>query len=211
MIPFGIDTQIFLPMEVKSIFAKDTLVIGTIKALETIYGIDVLIRAFKVISEKYNNVNLKLLLVGGGSKEDAFKALVKESDLEKKVVFAGKIAYNFVPTYHNMIDIFVNVSRNESFGVAVLEASACGKPVVVSNIGGLKEVVVENETGFLIEPENIDQLVEVLEKLILNKKMCEEMGAKGRLFVKEKYEFALNLKATIDSYQQLFTSKKFNQ
>lgn len=208
VIPFGIDTQVFLPLKVESVFPKESIVIGTIKSLEHIYGIDILIRAFKNLSDKLAEVDLRLLLVGGGSKEASFKSLVKELDLENKTIFTGKVPYDLVPTYHNRIDIFVNVSRNESFGVAVLEASACEKPVIASDIGGLKEVVIQNETGFLIEPKNINQLVEALEKLILNKKMREEMGAKGRKFVKEKYEFALNLKATIDQYEQLIASKK---
>lgn len=207
VIPFGIDSSVFLPMEVKSIFPKDTLVIGTIKSLELIYGIDVLIRAFKIVSDRHSAIEMKLLIVGGGSKEQAFKTMVKELDLDQKVVFTGKIAYNLVPSYHNMIDVFVNVSRNESFGVAVIEASASEKPVIASNIGGLREVVVNNVTGFLIEPKNEGQLVEAMDKLITNKSLRLEMGVKGRAFVKEKYEFSLNLKDTIHLYEQLISNK----
>ena len=75
-------------------------------------------------------------------------------------VFPGYIKHDVVQDYHNMIDIFCAVSLSESFGVAVLESSACGKPVIVSNVGGLPEVVDNAKTGFIVESKNIDQLAE---------------------------------------------------
>lgn len=201
-IAFGINLDVFKELKVDSIFNPDTIVIGTIKSLEKIYGIDILIKSFKQIVDKHGDKGLKLLIVGAGSKESEYKNLVKELALQDKVVFTGKVDFIKVPEYHNMIDIFVNVSRNESFGVAVLEASACEKPVIATDIGGLKEVVVNNETGFLIEPENINKVAEAMEKLLLNKNLRDEMGKKGRKFVKEKFEFSSNVDDTISVYEQ---------
>lgn len=203
VIPFGIDTNVFKAIKEEKNESKDEIVVGTIKSLETIYGIDILIQAFKIVVEKHKNIQLKLLLVGGGSKEDRLKSLVKELNLEKNTLFTGKVEYSKIVQYHNRIDIFVNVSRNESFGVAVLESSACGKPVIVSNVGGLKEVVLNNVTGFLTEPENIQDVANAIEKLVLNKDLCDEMGENGRKFVKEKYEFSQNVSDTISLYEKL--------
>jgi len=102
-----------------------------------------------------------------------------------------------------MMDIFVNVSRNESFGVSILESSACEKPIVASNIGGLKEVVVNNVTGFLVESENVDAIADAIEKLVIDKNLRKEMGMKGRKFVKENYEFSTNVEDTISLYKKL--------
>lgn len=203
IIPFGINTEVFVPMNVERNFSKDSIVIGTIKSLEAIYGIDLLIHAFKRVCEKHANIEMKLFIVGGGTKEERLKNLVKELNLKSDTVFAGKLEFNKIVQYHNMIDIFVNVSRNESFGVSVLESSACEKPVIASNIGGLKEVVVNNKTGFLIESENIDAIADAMEKLILDKNLRKEMGINGRKFVKEKYEFSTNIKDTISLYHKL--------
>jgi len=208
IIPFGIDTDVFKPMQVDPLFQKDAIVIGTIKSLEHIYGIDILIKAFKIISDKHPDLNVKLLLVGGGSREAELKSLVNELNLDDKTVFAGKVPYDKVPSFHNRIDVFVNVSRNESFGVAILEASASEKPVVATDIGGLKEVVVNGKTGFLVEPENVNKVAEAIEMLILNKTLCKEMGEQGRVFVKEKYEFSFNVKETIRVYEQLIEQNK---
>jgi glycosyltransferase involved in cell wall biosynthesis len=78
----------------------------------------------------------------------SIKKLVSDLGLISHVEFRGKIAQELVPAAHNEIDIFVNPSVHESFGVSVLEASATENPVIVTNVGGLNEVVVNNSTGF---------------------------------------------------------------
>ncbi len=207
VIAFGIDSEVFRPMAVESIFPKGSTVIGTIKSLEAIYGIDILIRAFKKVSEKHKDQDLRLLLVGGGSLEKSLKALVAELDLEERTVFTGKVNYESVPAYHNMIDIFVNVSRNESFGVSVLESLASEKAVVASNIGGLKEVVQHKNTGLLVKADNVDSTAEAIETFVINKTMREEMGKKGRASVKENFEFSKNVTDTLELYNQIILKK----
>jgi glycosyltransferase involved in cell wall biosynthesis len=202
-IPFGINTDYFKPIAVERIFSPDAVVIGVVKSLEEIYGIDIVMKAFKKVVENEKDESLKLLIVGGGSKENDYKALVKELNLTDSIVFTGKIEYDQVLNYHNMIDIFVNVSRNESFGVAVLEASACEKPVIASKVGGLTEVVLNDETGLLVESENIDDTANAILRLVKDRFLCKQMGVNGRKFVKHNYEFNNNVNDMIAIYQQL--------
>lgn len=207
-IPFGIDTDYFKPKKVDTIFSHDCIVVGTVKSLEEIYGIDILIKAFKKVCDKHPDYPLNMLIVGGGSKEQEYKKLVTQLAIKDKVIFTGKVKHSKVVDYHNMIDIFVNVSRNESFGVAVLEASACEKPVIASNIGGLTEVVINGNTGFLVEPENVNATSEAIEKLIANEKLRNEMGANGRIFVQKQFDFNDNINDTLAIYKQLLTNSK---
>jgi glycosyltransferase involved in cell wall biosynthesis len=123
--------------------------------------------------------------------------------LDEKTFFAGRIQHNELVTYYNMIDIFVNVSRNESFGVSVLEASACGKPVVVSNAGGLTEVVKDQVTGFTVTPENVKETSDAIEKLILDKNLRDVFGKNGRNFVIENYNWNSNVEEMIEVYKTL--------
>ena len=104
-----------------------------------------------------------------------------------------------------MLDISVTFStdNSESFGVAVLEASACGKPVVVANVGGLPEVVENGITGFVVEPKNITELADVLNKLILNPELRIAMGKKGRERVIKKYNWDDSIKQMISVYNTL--------
>ncbi len=202
--PFGIDMNIFRPDNNKEkFFNKDDLVIGTVKALEDIYGIEYLITAFKLLNEKYGNLPLKLLIVGGGTKEDKLKKLVGGLDLSNVTKFTGAVEYSEINSYHNMMDIEVYLSLNESFGVSVLEASACGKPVVVSNVGGLPEVVENNITGFVVEKENIEQAVSAIEKLILDKNLRINLGKNGRNKVEKDFNIGNNFKSILKIYSEV--------
>ena len=201
--PFGIDMEQFKPMEVESLFDKDDIVIGTVKTLEDKYGIEYLIRAFKIVSDKYLNLPLKLLIVGGGSLEGSLRKLVKELNIQDKTIFTGKVPFLDVPKYHNMLSVSVSVSNSESFGVAIIEASSCGKPVVVSNVGGLPEVVEDGISGFVVPPRDPEKTAEAIEKLLLDKNLREEIGRNGRERVKRLYNWDDNVKQMIRIYDKL--------
>ena len=207
--PFGIDINQFKPMDVESLFDKKDIVIGTVKTLEEKYGIEYLIRAFKIVSDKYPGLPLKLLIVGGGSLENKLKNLAKQLQIDNKTIFTGKVPYNEVPKYQNMltISVSVSVSDSESFGVAILEASACEKPVVVSNVGGLTEVVEDGVTGIIVPPRNPEKTAEAIEKLLLDKNLIEEMGKAGRKRVLELYKWEDNVKQMLDIYNEILRSK----
>ena len=111
--PFGVDLDIFRPRQVASIFDKNDIVIGTIKALEEEYGIEYLIRAFRILKKKQKNLPLKLLIVGGGFQEKYLKDLARELKIDRDIVFAGRVSHNEVPNYHNMLSVFVSLSNNQ--------------------------------------------------------------------------------------------------
>jgi len=203
--PFGIDMEKFKPLKVDSLFHKDDIVIGTVKTLEDKYGIEYLIRAFKIVSSKYLELPLKLLIVGGGSLESQLKSLVKELNIEDKTVFTGKVPFNDVPKYQNMlsISVSVSVSNSESFGVAIIEASSCSIPVVVSNVGGLPEVVEDNVTGFVVPKENPKETALAIEKLILDDELRNKMGNEGRKRVERLYNWEDNVNQMIEIYKDI--------
>ena len=201
IVPFGIDLNVFKRKEITRIFDASYIVIGTIKSLEKIYGIDILINAFHILKTKYKSI--KLLIVGTGSQELAYKSLVKQLNLDNDVVFTGKIDYEKITDYHNMIDIFVNVSRNESFGVSVIEASACEKPVIVSNVGGLPNVVVNSKTGFIVNTEDPSDTARAIDLLMNDSSLRFKMGEEGRQFVKNKFELNKNTDDLIGIYERI--------
>ena len=203
--PFGINRKVFYPKKVENtLFKKEDIVIGTIKTLESKYGIEYLIKAFKILVDKHPDLPLKLLIVGGGALEDYLKLVVHELNIVDKVVFTGKVNYKEVPAFHNMISIFASLSifDSESFGVAILEASATGVPAVVTNVGGLPEVVENGKTGFVVPKENSQKAAEAIEKLVLNKDLREEMGRNGINRVKELYDWTNCVDQMISIYKQ---------
>ena len=199
--PFGIDLAKFKFNH--NLNNHNEIVIGTVKSLEYIYGIDILIKAFKYLYDKYPKLSLKLLIVGKGSLKKELEKLVKELSLQSVTSFTGTINHDLVPKYHNMIDVAVYLSREESFGVAVLESCSVSKPVVVSNAGGLPEVVVDNKTGFVVEKEDYISAAKKIEKLILNPDLRKKMGENGRKRVMNEYCWDKNVNQMIDIYKEL--------
>ncbi|MBS4206748.1 glycosyltransferase [Bacillus sp. FJAT-50079] len=209
--PFGVDTEKFKPAEIVKV--EQTITIGIIKLLEPVYGIKYLIDAFALIIDELlqgqsdTTPKLKLLIVGHGSQRAELESRARYKGIHEYVDFYGAVPNDNVPSILNKIDIFCVPSLSESFGVAVIEASACGVPVVVSDVGGLPEVVENNITGFIVEPKNVNQLAEKLLKLIQNPSMREIMGKSGREFVLEKYNWQDN----VNSMEKIYTEMVANQ
>jgi len=104
------------------------------------------------------------------------------------------VPYNRIHEIHAISDITVLPSiptKNwmEQFGYILIEAMACGKPIVASRSGAIPEIVINNETGFLVEPGNINELAEKISLLISDNKLREKMGYKGRARVEKKFSY----------------------
>lgn len=206
--PFGINLDYFLPSQKQN--DDDHIVIGTVKSLKTVYGIDILIHATKKLIErlkssgKMNIANkIKLRIVGDGEELTNLKNITSSLGMTKITEFVGAVPNHEVPSYLNQFDIYCALSRSESFGVAVLEASACEVPVIVSRVGGLPEVVKHDETGFIVDHNNLDEIVDKLYFLTLNKEARQEMGKLGREFVLEKYEWKQNVLKMLNIYKSI--------
>src|SRR3989344_5570193 len=164
-------------------------------ALEKRKGIDVLINAFNILHTTYYILHTKLIIVGTGPESESLKLQVsagggsafggKNLKLDEKMVFLDWMDNDELPALLSEVDIFVFPSRpiggwEEQFGYAIAEASACGVPVVATNIGSINEVVIDGKSGFLVEPNNSEQLAEEINKILSNPELAEEMGKFGR-------------------------------
>lgn len=202
--PFGVNLHKFRPIIINNnIFNNNDIVIGTVKTLSYNYGIEYLIRAFNILYNKYPELPLKLLIVGEGPLRKQLENLVKELNIENKTVFAGKVDHKDIPLYFNMLSIPVFLSHNESFGVSVIEASACAKPVVVSDVGGMPEVVEKGVTGMIVPPMNPEKAAEAIEKFVLNKKLRNKIGKAGRERVKKMYNWDDCVDKMVDIYNNI--------
>jgi len=208
VIPFGIDTRHFYPV-VDRVQQSDNITIGTIKAVRQIYGTDILVMAFQnarqLLMEKSSALanRMRLLIVGPGSYNLEIRSLIAELNMENYVEMVDWIPNSQVLNFLGKIDIYVGMSRSESFGVSVLEASACGVPVVVSNVGGLPEVVRDKVTGFIVGNEDVKACAEAIVKLVENKNLCKKMGNAGRKFVQDNYEWNGCIDQICEVYQKV--------
>jgi glycosyltransferase involved in cell wall biosynthesis len=164
-------------------YEKIILYLGRIHRIK---GIDFLVKAFAIVIKKLDDV--KLVIVGpddGYLKE--IKALIKNLSMEKNILITGLLPDKDKLEAYVDADVYVLPSRFEAFPMSVLEAYSCGKPVIASKVGGLKDLVINGETGLLVEPGNTEQLAKNILYLLNDKGKAEEMGLKGRQLVEEKY------------------------
>lgn len=200
--PFGIDENIFSCKEIAR--EKTKLVIGTVKTLSSTYGIDTLIEAFAFVVRRYPNPNqLVLEITGCGSELDSLRTLALKLDVEKQVLFHGAVSHESVPKLLNRLDIYVALSRLESFGVAILEASSCERPVVVSDAEGCAEVTIDGVTGFVVPRDNPQAAADAILKLINDKALRLQMGLAGRLNVLEHYTWDRSLDLMMEAYTKV--------
>lgn len=210
--PFGIDLDRFYSTDKKG---TDVILIGTVKSLESIYGIDILINAVSELIKRLNMEHqleiankIRLKIVGDGSEKTSLIQLTKEKNIHEITHFVGAVSNDEVPKYLNELSIYCAFSRSESFGVAVLEASACEVPVVVSSVGGLPEVVKNGESGFIVNHNDIDMIVDKLYELVMDKNKRSQMGLSGREFVSKYYEWNNNVAHMVEIYEKLIANSR---
>ncbi len=148
--------------------------------------------------------NTIYLIAGTGPDEDNIKKLAKENEVLENTIFLGNLSplgqEKFA--FYSLCDVFLMPARQidhdfEGFGIVYLEANLFKKPVVAGNSGGVSDAVSDNLNGLLIKPESISEIKEALEKILSNDKLANDLGEKGYLRAKEKFNWkylAKNLK-----------------
>ena len=185
VIPAGVNLDTFKPVNQsiarQRVGIHEKQVILYVGRIEPLKGIDVLLEAAALLDR---SDDIRVLIVGGSPGNDAelgrLKALTTELGIESMVTFTGAIKQNKLPDYYSAADVFVLPSHSESFGLAALEAMACGTPVVVSRVGGLKTFIDNGETGYLVPWRCPEPFVQRLEMLLANPLLREAMGRAAR-------------------------------
>ena len=214
--PFGVDMQAYKGIEVVDATQKSRVVIGTVKTMLPKYGIDTLIEGYaqllcRLRSSGVVRFEMELRLVGGGDQTPELKALADRLGIGEQVNFVGRVPHTQVPQELAKLDIYVALSRldSESFGVAIIEAGAAGRPVVVSDAGGLPEVTLDGETGFVVPRENPEAAARALESLILDSDLRHRLGSAGRQHVEETYSWDACIQSMLGVYET--TIENFKQ
>lgn len=198
VIPFGVVPESYplaRPPEVPTI--------GCAKALTSTYGQADLLRALALLVARDPARPLRLLLAGDGEDRASLEALGANLGLSDRVSFLGRLAPDAIPAFMGGLSVFAMPSHAESFGVAALEAAACGVPVVASRVGGVPEVVKHEETGLLVPPGDPAALADALGRVLADPGLAARMGAAGRAMVRASYDFSRNADAMEGLYLRL--------
>ena len=169
VIPNGINTELFKPMdqlECRRVVGLplDKKIILYAGNFEYVKGVDMLIDAFGGLLQLRDDT--LLVLLGDGSFYKKLREKAEVFNMESRVIFAGRIKHDAMRYYMNASDVFCLPSRSEGCPNVVLEAMACGKPVVATKVGGIPELVSDSNFGILVTPENPRYLTDALKEAL---------------------------------------------
>lgn len=183
----------------------DAVVLVTIARLFMLKGHDYIIESAKQLSAKFKNA--VWLFVGDGNLAESFKKQTRLLGLSERIRFTGLLPPRQIPLAIQSADILVHCSLREGLARALPQAMLCARPVISFDVDGAAEVVNEN-TGRLIEPENVQQLIDASTELIKDKDLREKLGRAGRQSVKEKFAPGTMVDAIEDVYKNLLEERK---
>jgi len=190
LLPESIDTNFFTKPEVNS--KKDVIQIVFCGRLVEFKAPDLAVEIARRLLDK--NYNIKLVLIGEGPYRGPLEDIIQKHSLHKSVELRGAISQQAIIDEFAVSDIFllpgvheVETGRAENQGLVIQEAQSMELPVVVSTAGGMKNGLVDGETGFVVTEKDIDGFVERLIELIEDEGLRKEMGKKGRAYVVENY------------------------
>ena len=158
----------------------------------------------RILEKVKKEVPAKLVLVGDGPDRSECERLARELDIHKDVIFLGK--QDALAEILNAADIFLMPSQSESFGLSALEAMACGKPVISSSVGGLPELVIHNETGYIAEIGDVERMSKYAVDLLTNEKKYNIFAKNSLDRAVNHFDKALVLPKYIEYYEKILAS-----
>lgn len=206
-IPNGVDTKIFYPKKDLGLMEKlqnhppypplikggkeepenkIILFVGGLDKAHYFKGVDCLLNACAQLK-----INYKLIIVGKGDLADDYKLQAKKLKIKDKVIFCADVTNHDLPKYYNAADVVVlpSIDKSEAFGMVLVEGMACGKPVIATNLAGVRSVVENGINGILVEPKNEQELARALEKILSDDESAKKMGEAGLEKAREKYDW----------------------
>lgn len=161
-------------------------------------ALHVLIKALDKV--KQDIPGIKLIMVGDGPEKDSVSKLVMDYDLTDNVLFLGRVSNKNIPLYYNLADVLVLSSIFEGRPKVVQEALACGTPVVSTNLSGVSELVRDDETGFLVEVNDVAGFADAVKKLLLDKDLLDGMSGKCRLAMEQDFTWDKGINYMVKMY-----------
>ena len=150
-------------------------------------NIDLVIKVFPEVLKSVPDAYY--VIVGEGADRLRLELLAKELGVRDNVIFAGFVPDDLLPLYYEASDIFVLPSTGEGFGIVFLEAMYYGKPCIGASAGGIPEVIEDDKTGLLVNPDNVLELSNAVIKLFTNKELSKSMGEAGRKRFEKEFSF----------------------
>ncbi len=169
-------------------------------------GQDLVLRALAQVKKKRSDV--AYVMVGGGSLRTKMEALADELGVRDIVHFAGQKKDDELLSYFQGCNVYIHTPRVfhlhfEGFGIVYLEASACGKPIIATDAGGIRDAVVDGETGLVVGDEDIEGIAGAMERMLDDADLRKRLGEGGHRYA-QKHDWATIADAFLALYHETF-------
>jgi glycosyltransferase involved in cell wall biosynthesis len=201
----GINLDVFRPDSSKN-KRWDVAFMGR---LEPMKGVDVFPEMLEILRKKHPR--LKMVMTGDGSLRETLLAELKAREVDTMVDYLGVVDARRVPEVINMSRVILYPSRQEPFGLSVLEGMACGVPVITANIYGPSEIVSHGIDGYTIPPGNPQVLADAVDTLLTDNELYRRISQNSRISVESKYDIQLHIPSLMEIYLELIKRKRGSQ
>jgi len=205
-IPVGVNTEIFKPLDIE----EDETTMFFLSVLDKFHeykGLEYLLKALKIVKSEIKNV--KLIVGGEGDLKPFYQEIVNSLGLKDNVMFVGFIPDNKLVEYYNRCSVFILPSYSsdqEGFGIVLLEALACGKPVITTEIVGVSNDVKKFNAGKIVKARDVKSLANAMLELLQDRHLRRKMGRNGRK-IAEKYSWKSIAKVIEKIYINLYNKQ----
>lgn len=197
--PWGVDIRHYSPDTREEESPAFTLL--STRSWEPLYGVEIIARAFMRVAQE--QPDLRLVMLGNGSQAGQLRQIFSSGGVADQVYFPGQVSQHDLPRYFQNADLYVSASHSDGSSISMLEAMACGKPVLVSDIPGNQEWVTPGLNGWLFSDGDTDSLAQAIMTAIQDRKRLHEMGKAGRVIVEKRANWEENFKQMLNAYKIL--------
>lgn len=203
LFPWGVDLRVFSPAEDDSFRSrmgwKGAFVLLCLRAWEPLYGVDIVVKAFVRAAQQIPH--LRLILLGNGSQATGLRQILLKHGMMERVYLGGQISNYDLPRFYRAADLYISASHSDGSSVSLMEALACGKPVVVSDIPGNSEWVTPYQQGWLFPDGNVDALADCILEAVTDPRRLEVMGVAARRLAEERADWRRNAEKMLEGYE----------
>ena len=220
--PWGIDLQHFCP-PAQQTPAEGPFTLLSTRNWEPIYGVDVIARAVSSVqqtlearqaaAEAKNGApetgaaqtgpDLRLVMLGNGSQAAMLRQILMKGGFNERVSFPGQVSFTNLPNYYHMADLYIAASHSDGTSISLLEAMACGRPVLVSDIPGNREWVTPGENGWLFPDGDDKVLANAILHAIQQRAELPDMGRRARQIAEERADWNKNFQQLLGIYKKM--------
>ncbi len=204
VVPLGLDLEPYLRSgKVRDIrpeysLHKDTLLVGIVGRLEKVKNHTLFLEAVKKVLKSSSGLKVKFLVIGDGTLKKALESYAEQLGISGSVIFTGWQS-DLVTIYKNL-DVVCLTSLNEGTPISLIEAMACSRPVLSTDVGGVRDVVEDNISGILSPNEDVESFSKALKGLLCDKAMRERLGNAAKNAVMTKF----SKKRLIEDIEKLY-------